>query len=374
MQQNRTHPRAGGARLRLAGAAVLTVAGCHAATHVRPFATGAPLPDLRGGVTRTVGSPTNNRCVPDVDGALSALSRTGRPFTVDLGAAPPLGRLTNHAQGVARLPGPAPVFVVSRSGAGTGALVASAAEHEAVPDGHAGVVIGSIASPADADHGGGIHTLGRLLFVPYEDKGSRALVSIYDLADPAAPRLVYTLDRTDGPFPHPANASNVAAARLQDGRFLVVVGAHSSRSLDFYVSNRHAPGDARFALTFFAALQREVPTSFQNTALLTQCDGTLFLAGTWNTRLPPPSGGRDLLAWYRLGTGAAGEPTLDEVGRAHLDCGRCNFAAGAGPYVDPSGAVRLYAVAHDDVDGAIVVEEFTPPQAGAGIAGSVTGR
>lgn len=336
--------------------ALVLVAACATSTRLHEPAPSFEAPVLAGALAE------GRTCIPDINGALSGLARSGRPIAIDLGDAPGLGRFTNHAQGVVRLPRSPGTLVVSRSGAGLGALVADVPElGEAENDGAGeAAVVATIASPPDADHGGGIDVLDDLLFVPFEDRNERALVAIYDLAEPSDPRLVHEVDRTEGPFPHPGNSASATAARLADGRILLIVGAHSSRSLDFYVSNGPEPGAPGFAMHYFASLQRHVPTGIQTTTLLTQCDGTLFLVGAWNTRLPPPSGGQDLLGWFRLDLDASGAPRLTETGRAHFDCWKCNFAAGAGVFVSDDGDVRLYAVAHDDLDGDVIVEEFVP--------------
>lgn len=316
------------------------------------------------GAASPIWSPTNNACVSDVPAAMAALPTAGVPTSIDVGDIPSFGRFVDHAQGIARLPGDPSMFVVSRSGAGLGAVVArldgEAGSHALAEDGELaiGEIVGRIPSPPEADHGGGIQLLGNLLVLPYEKRGEHAVVGFYDVSDPRAPKLVYELDRSEGPFPYPGNASNAAIARLTDGRLLLVVGAHSSRSLDFYVSNGLEPGTPGFAMRFFAALQRQTSTTFQNTALVTQCDGTLFLVGGWNTRLLPPSGGADKIVWLQVSNGPDGLPVFEEKGRAHMDCGRCNFAAGVGPFVTGDGSIALYAVSHSDKDGALTVEEF----------------
>jgi hypothetical protein len=339
----------------------IILAGCHAAAgDVLRDPDVARASIWRGDLSAVYGAAHANPCVADVAGALEALPRRGRPIRVRLGARQVLSsRLTRHAQGVARLPDAERTLVISRSGGGVGALIARLPLDTASD---AVDLRATIASPPPLDHGGGIQALGRLLLVPYENKRDPAAVLIYDMTDPDAPRLVQRLDRSTARAPSkPTHASNVAAARLAGGRVLVVVGTHSTRVLDFYVTDGADLSDPGLRWTLVATLFRRVATGMQGTALVTQCDGTLFFLGVANTRIPPPAGGRDKLYAYRLDAEPAGVPVLTPVVERRMDCAFCNFAAGAGPYVDAAGRLRLYAVPHVDRDGELVVEEFTAP-------------
>lgn len=312
----------------------------------------------RGDTTHSWGSAQANPCVTDVSGALEALPRRGRAFVVRLGDDQVLGsQWSRHAQGVARLPDAHGTLIISRSGDGVGALIVRPdPEYQESGGGDLRAVI---TAPQNLDHGGGIQTLGSVLLLPFENKRDPSAVLFYDLADPDWPRLLHRFDRIEEPKPsNRTHASNAAAARLADGRILLVVGSHSSRALDFYVSNDRSLADPLLAWTRVTTLYREVVTGMQTTALVTQCDGTLFFLGVTNTRFPPPANGRDLLHWYRVDVALDGTPRLVLAGRLHMQCEHCNFAAGAGPYVDAAGGLRLYAVPHADRDGELMVEEF----------------
>jgi hypothetical protein len=96
--------------------------------------------------------------------------------------------------------------------------------------------------------------------------------------------------------------------------------------------------------------------------LVTQCDGALFLVGTLNTALPPPSLGSDVVQWYRLSNGPDGGPLFTAAGTRQFECRKCNFGAGAGLYIDPAGALLLYSVEHSNrgPEESVQFEEFFP--------------
>jgi hypothetical protein len=101
--------------------------------------------------------------------------------------------------------------------------------------------------------------------------------------------MLYELDRSDVPAPsEPGHASAVAVARLADGRVMMMVGVRSSKILDVYISNQadlSAPG---LEFTLVTTLANAVEGRFQSQDLVTQCDGSLFLVGTYNNGFPGP--------------------------------------------------------------------------------------
>jgi hypothetical protein len=170
------------------------------------------------------------------------------------------------------------------------------------------------------------------------------------------------MPRTELPPPSdPGRASAVGITRLADGRYLMVVGVRSSKAMVFYVSEGTAL-DAGVAFQWIGTRTGVTVGGFQNMNLVTQCDGTIFLVGTHNTSLPPPSLGSDLVRWYRLENTEDGGVGIIPVGSRQLVCRRCNFGAGAGLYIDPEGQLLVYAVEHND-DGpeeSTEFEEFRP--------------
>jgi len=199
-----------------------------------------------------------------------------------------------------------------------------------------------------------------VLAVPYEHKQGHSKVVLYDVADPLHPRIIYVLDRVDVPAPSaPGHASAVAIGRLADGRLLLIVGVRSSRVMDVYLSNQAELDRPGLSFERVATLAGAVEGRFQSQNLLTQCDGTLFLVGAYNSGFPGPRLGADMLRWYRL-TEVGGTIHLEEAGKRKVTCVYCNFGAAAGLYVAPGGELVLYGIEHRDTgpNRTVRYEEF----------------
>jgi hypothetical protein len=291
----------------------------------------------RGMVSTTLGPGLVNRCLPDVDQAFSALESRGRVHGFTWAGAPALDGLFRHFQGIARLAREDGTWLaVSRSGSPNAVALVG-------PSG----VVSEITGPQGLTHAGGIQVLGTVLAVPFEHKQGQSRVVLYDVADPARPRVLYELDRSDVPAPsEPGHASAVALSRLADGRLLMIVGVRSSKVLDIYVSNHADLGAPGLDFTRVGTLQDAIDGRFQSHNLVTQCDGSLFLVGAYNTGFPAPALGHDRLRWYRLGTSRDGGVELIEAGTRRVDCRRCNFAAAAGVFVTGEGELVLYGIEH----------------------------
>ena len=290
-----------------------------------------------GMVATTVGSGTVNRCLPDVNQAFSALEDRGSLRTFRYAGTPALDGVFRHFQGITRLGREDGTWLaVSRSGSPNAVAILG-------PSG----IVSEIRGPAGLTHAGGIQALGSVLAVPFEHKQGQSRVMLYDVTVPARPRILYELDRSDVPSPSaPGHASAVALARLADGRLLMIVGVRSSKVLDIYVSNNADLASPGLAFTRVGTLEEAIEGRVQSHNLVTQCDGTLFLVGAYNTGFPAPALGHDRLRWYRLGTAWDGGVDLVEAGSRKIDCRRCNFRAAAGVFVTGEGELVLYGIEH----------------------------
>jgi hypothetical protein len=339
-----------------------------------------PPTELRGAVTVRYGGAEVSRCVPDVGAALAALDSRGEVLGFRMNGATDVARFRRHWQGVQRLTtGDGHWLALSRSGADIALVMA---RMESRPS--SGVAFGSgddagrppkAAEPPasdrivlevpgfpEADHGGGMQVVGSVLVAPYEARGDHAEIVFWDVADPAAPRILHRIERTRAlPSSAPGHASGAGIVRLADGRYLLVVGARSSKSLDFYLTAGTSLRDSTLELEYRWTVRGDVVGGFQNLNLVVQCDGALYLIGTHNTAIPPPSLGDDMVHWYRLSLDASGFRLAEEGGR-RLVCRRCNFAAAAGVHVDPDGRILLYSAPHDNdgPGGSVDLEEFAP--------------
>jgi hypothetical protein len=292
-----------------------------------------------------------NRCLPNVNQAFSSLGERGVVHGFQYAGAPALDGVFRHFQGIARLSREDGTWLaVSRSGSPNAVALVG-------PSG----VVAEIRGPGGLTHAGGIQALGSVLAVPYEHKQGQSRVVLYDVADPARPRILYELDRSDVPAPSaPGHASAVALARLADGRLLMIVGVRSSKVLDIYVSNHADLAAPGLAFLRVGTLEDAIEGRFQSHNLVTQCDGTLFLVGAYNTGFPAPALGNDRLRWYQVGTSWDGGVALTEAGSRKVDCRRCNFAAAAGVFVTGDGDLVLYGIEHGGAGArrTMLYEEF----------------
>jgi hypothetical protein len=348
-----------------------------------PLRAQVPAPALTGYVSTRWGAFDHNRCVPSVSAGIAALgSPSGDLLGFRMDGMRGLNRLFAHWQGIQRVPGgDGRWLVLSRSRAEIGFVTVRLGSRatgggrfgsnrispdqspESTPPPEGDAAIRELPPPLGFSHGGGMQMLGQVLVVPFEGGKGHSVVAFYDLADPARPRLLHLLNHEGLPPPSdPGHASAAGLVKLADGRFLLLVGEHSSKVLDFYVSEGTSLDPASLTFQWVTTLQGVVTGGFQNMNLVTQCDGTVYLVGTHNTSLPPPALGSDMIRWYRLVNGPDGGIEIRPEGTRHLVCRKCNFAAGAGLYVDPAGQILLYAVAHNDAGpgSSVEFEEFRP--------------
>lgn len=338
----------------------------------------------RGLIEYRWGQPGASRCVPDVPAALSRLPERGEPLGFHPGGEGSFLFFVRHWQGIQRIPaGDGRWLVATRSGGTTGFVVVRMASRDASggpyrpsrlrggrparaePPPPMDQVVFRMEAEPGLGHAGGPQVAGHLLAVPYEARGDSATVVFYDVSTPSAPRRVGRVrERSAARDGNPAHASLAALVRLADGRWLLVVGERSSKTLGFHVSADTGLADA----PEFLPLQVQaggVVGGFQNLNLVTQCDGKVFVVGMHNTGFPPPSLGHDHLHWYSF-EARSGVLRLVERGERGVTCVECSFGAGAGLYVTPDGGIVLYGIGRG-VGGpghSAQVEEFAPPPPG----------
>jgi len=360
------------------GLLAVALAACSAT--YKGFPDGGPF-ELRGDTTAAWGAKDGLPCVADVPAALRRLGRRGATLGFHLAGAEPVGGYRRHWQGVQRSASTDETHLfVSRSGSPTAVLIVALASRPSTggPLGatwSADTGSSQPSAPPDTDrvvarvpfdsgfaHAGGLALVGTVLAVPV-DGGGRSQIVFYDVEHPERPRRLSTLDHSEAPSPSTGReASAVALGRLADGRYLLVLGVHSSKILEFYLSNGESLRSDRLAWQRIGIRTGQGVGGFQNLAVLTQCDGEMYLIGTHNTAVPPPSRGRDHVHWYRLGTESDGRMMVRKAGERWMHCRYCNFAAGGGLYLTPSGEVLVYASGFWTRSPGewVVLEEFTP--------------
>lgn len=220
------------------------------------------------------------------------------------------------------------------------------------------------------NHASGAQMLGRLLFTGVECyhnsscEQNDARVQIIDLSNPEMPveRAVIQLDR---------GAADAAVARLDDGYLLMVHTQNDDNDkLMFYRSTKLDTGWNRIG-TWDSEWLKGIDDNFgcdfdtyQNTHLVTQCDGKLFMVGFCYDTFP----GTDWADLYQIGDFArrdkigVGVPSITKIGKktfgmAHL----ASFKFGGGVYVDPDHRMSIYAIAASTwpTQSTVYVNEFS---------------
>ncbi|MDY7232897.1 hypothetical protein [Hyalangium rubrum] len=202
---------------------------------------------------------------------------------------------------------------------------------------------------------------GNILAVSLETSstGQNGQVVFYDMSNPGTPVLLPP--RRMG---NTAAAGTASLAKLSDGAFLLILGQTDANNLEFY---RSSSGDLTQSTTSFDPVdlwnEGELRSTigdwefgnYQNLNLITQCDGSLFLAGTHRNSATS----QDWIDLYRL-TDESGQMVITKVAKKHLFCSypspggssgqntHCNLDAAGGVYVDPSGQLLVYGTEHDN--------------------------
>lgn len=333
---------------------------------------------LRGDTTRARGSVDGNPCLADVSRAIERVPTRGRPLGFHLGGKAAVGGYRRHWQGVQRPPTDVPYLFISRSGGDPAVIIVRLERPKgrgellggdsSGPRAAGDRVVATISQDSGRIHAGGLALVGTVLLVPTSG-GRHSAVTGYEVSDPERPQRLWLLDHSAAMPPStPGDASAVGAVRLEDGRYLLVLGVRSSKLLEFYRSRGTGLRAPDLSFEYLGRVEALDVGGFQHLALLTQCDGTLFLAGTHNTGLPPPSRGRDHVHWYRLAAGRDALPRLRRAGERWLHCSECNLAAGAGFYLTRRGELVLYATEfwQRKASDWVVVEEFGPEPGATG--------
>lgn len=360
-----------------------------------PFTAVVPTPALASDLTTgricdSVAS-TCNRCIENVPDAVNALRDHGDPlgfFTIG----DPVGNAASnrHWQGVQRLHGAGKAYLaISRSNGSNNtvpfSVVHMGAENDTggrwrsnklshssypatAPDASA-QMIADEAMPAGLafKHSGGLQSSGDILAVALDGSlagTSNGRVLFYNVGQPTS-RVLYPPRITT----QTSEAGSVGITQLQNETFLVVTARSGANTLEFYRSNSANLSQATTTFSFVdtwseGELQQSTINDwefgdYQSLQFITQCDGSLFLAGTHMNTSVVIGIGQDWLDLFRV-TDSAGQITLTKVAKKHLYCGypspgygtgdntHCNLDAAGGVYVDSNGKLIVYGVEHDN--------------------------
>ena len=201
-------------------------------------------------------------------------------------------------------------------------------------------------------HAGGMQALGRYLAVPYEGTAPTSEVRIYHVGNPGNPSLAYTLQRAGK-----ENSGAVGWVKLNDGRYLLMVGGYDSKPLDFYLSP-NITGPYTLHKSWTGSIE-----SLQNSNIITDCStGSLYIIGNYKNLL-----GKDWIVLYSLKVpSSSGSVSVTKVSSRHVYCSygsvpkQCDMNAAGGAYVSEAHELYYYATEHDNRGplGTVKMEEF----------------
>jgi hypothetical protein len=203
------------------------------------------------------------------------------------------------------------------------------------------------------DHAGGIQLLGQYLLVPIEHTRDLrpAGFRLADLTDPERPRWGPMKLRERGNW---TDAGAAALTRLRNGAYLAMVFGRGSSEVEVFVSTALSVDSSwRSWKSTWHGITPPGFAPYQNLQLITDCAGRLYLLGTHNH-----TGRRDWadLWQVRLTTDQQFAPSFEKVTQVSPRCRSprtghvrfCNFHAGGGAYVSPTGRLFLYGVEPHD--------------------------
>jgi len=215
-----------------------------------------------------------------------------------------------------------------------------------------GYTVRTYVKEADSLQSGGIQIMGRFLVVPYAGKAD--YLRLYDLQDPQNPRSVATL-----PSENNVHFEFAAMTRLNNGRYLAIGGSDrlevfvtkDMSFLDAWESHSaYNPGKA-----FVHPSTGPVPdVKYQGAQFVTDCSGILYLVLSRKSKNWRNEYTEDWLdVWRAYVNESKGTYSIELIKKfsRQINCGGggetqwCDFAAGAGLYIDrENGDILLYGI------------------------------
>ena len=209
-------------------------------------------------------------------------------------------------------------------------------------------------------HAGGIQMAGPILAVPIYGDGDRAQVRFFDFSRPETPAALEDITLIS-PENSPSRA--VGLIRIPNKHYLLLVW--DDRNLYFYLSRTTDIHQGFDASTCFVVSPEDVRggfqtegsgpfgfSTYQNLTFVTDRSDGVYLVATRNTQVGSPVlTGKNFATLYKVswpGGDHERRPEIDRVESKQIHCHdhQCDFAAGAGTYVDADGELFLYAVPH----------------------------
>jgi hypothetical protein len=153
---------------------------------------------------------------------------------------------------------------------------------------------------------------------------------------------------------HTTDAGAAGLVRLQSGRFMALVFGNNSDNVEVFVTTlAEMPGFNDSASQWISVSTAGTPFGdswYQNVQIVPDCSGQLYIVGThrhWTSE-------NDWADIWRLDVSDSWLPTFTKLGNFNAKCRTantgneryCDFAAGAGIYVDGQGKLILYGIEH----------------------------
>lgn len=331
---------------------------------------------VRGWVTASTWEPYANRCVVDPVGSLRSLQadpayvmgyRSGADS--DSVWAPTTGNGLTHRQGIQRINRAGRNFlaVSSSTGAGwpaglelislnsrgdtLGAMGGNVQPFQLSPAGDS--IRAYLGDSSTRNHASGFQINGEFAVLPLEAENDSVTAGfrIARLSDPSNPSWAGLVPRTNS---HVTDAGAAGLVRLQSGRFMALVFGHDSSNVDTFISSLpEMPGFSDYGSEWEAVSSATTPfgsSAYQSIQILTGCDGQFYIVGThrhWTSE-------NDWADLWRMDVTDLYEPVFTKLANFNAKCRTtntggtryCDFAAGAGVYVDGQGQLQLYGVEH----------------------------
>lgn len=338
-----------------------TLLSATASIFILPILSGCPtgysIPDYGG---------TANLCIDNAAEALHRIDGGKRDAHLLHYKPKSAFRIKSHAQGVARLPGLGDEnwFAVSRKARHLNEIIEFVHFDQILSDGgplatartkngsHGKNVLSFDPPEHTNNHAGGIQAVVRYLFVGSDGDSSR--VDAYDVSNVpygGNPRHVTQLiigkrgePKGDSPAAH-----WVAAARLEDGRYVLAVGkderdlakTNKPHHAWFYISKNPSLEDTDWFYWGFWDYSRVQgrgahQKAYQSVNAITECNGNVYLA-----MMRPGRAKKNYIDLWHLGINEDLSPRLVKVTQKRIfkrrRKGRCTFNAGGGIHITPDG-------------------------------------
>jgi hypothetical protein len=221
----------------------------------------------------------------------------------------------------------------------------------------------------ETNHPNGMQAVGNLIAVttwcqPHgnfgwcNNSGNQINFAVIDASNPLAPKTLNRLNLHDPPF-NLDGGTSVGMVRLANGTYLVqaveatsIFFVSDTPYIDSFTQWLRIPGSVNWNSAQFGTLDME------NSNLLTDSDGSIWSVGITPGTTVSGDPTHYITAFKLVSDGKGGITYVDGQGvRVILNAGLAGSGAGAGLYVDRSGALRMYGTSYYQSAGTVWITE-----------------